>query len=179
MSAEPKLKSGSESFTSTAINRDSLVPLATIADGDILHQGVCISKEANKFSASRGHPVYPIKLPARTLSLSIGDLSPGQFTSKHRHAYESLIYIIQGSGYSVIEEKRVPWKAGDAIYVPPWNWHQHFADQDSQARYITATNLPLLYCLGQTVLREEHTDPSNHESPLGETSAKTDAPAKI
>lgn len=157
MSAEKKLVPGSESFTSTAVNRDSLTPIPVKMENDLIHHGVCVSDDASGFSASRGHPVYPIKLPARTLSLSIGDLEPGQFTSNHRHAYESLIYVIEGAGYSIVEGERVEWKSGDAIYVPPWNWHQHYAASDSKARYITATNLPLLYSLGQTVLRQEST----------------------
>ena len=153
MTAQP-LKKGSEDFTNTSLNRDSIEPVAVIPDGEILHQGVCKTGDENKFSKSRGHPVFPVSVPSKNISLSIGVLDPQTKTSNHRHAYESLIFILEGSGYTVIERKRYDWKAGDAIYVAPWNWHQHGAENE-EARYITATNLPLLTRLGQTVLRQE------------------------
>ncbi|MEE9383947.1 MAG: iron-containing redox enzyme family protein [Nannocystaceae bacterium] len=146
---------GSESFTTTSVNRDSLVPVPAKISGELVHRAVCGGGEAAAYSTSRGHPVFPVKLTTHTLSMSIGDLDPGEATSKHRHAYESLIYVIEGEGFSTIEGQKVLWKAGDALYVPVWNWHQHFCTGDARARYITGTNLPLLYRLGQTVLREE------------------------
>jgi gentisate 1,2-dioxygenase len=73
--------------------------------------------------------------------MSIGVLAPGASTSNHRHAYESLVYV--------------SWEAGDAFYTPPWCWHQHFATDGAPVTYVTATNMPMLHALGQTVLREE------------------------
>lgn len=146
----------SESFTNTSQNRDSLVPVPSRPPGDdCVHRNVTAVDVAADFSRERGHPVYSVKLPSNSVSLSIGDLDPGACTSNHRHAYESLIYVISGTGYTITEGKRYDWKAGDAVYVPPWCWHQHFASADEPARYITATNLPLLRQLGQTVVREE------------------------
>lgn len=147
----------SESFTNTNQNRDSLVPIPSRPPGpDCVHRDVTfVDTQAVDFSRERGHPVYPVKLPSNNVSLSIGDLDPGAATSNHRHAYESLIYVISGRGYTITEGQRFEWKAGDAIYVPPWCWHQHCAYPDESARYITATNLPLLRQLGQTVVREE------------------------
>jgi gentisate 1,2-dioxygenase len=110
---------------------------------------------AEGFSSERGHPVFPVRLPSRSVSLSVGDLAPGAATSNHRHAYESMIYVIEGAGYTVIEGQRFEWRAGDAVYVPPWCWHQHVADPPGKARYLTATNMPTLVALGQTVMREE------------------------
>ena len=154
---------GSADFTSVNVNRDSLEPVPVPADyADILHEDVCGDRsgtaEAAAFSASRGHPVFPARLPSRSVSYSVGELDPGAETSNHRHAYETLVYVIEGSGYTLMkgtEERRVPWQAGDALYVPPWHWHQHVADEESRVRYLAATNLPLLRSLGQTVLRQE------------------------
>jgi gentisate 1,2-dioxygenase len=147
----------SESFTNTSHNRDSLTPVPSRQPGpDCVHRDVTlVDNPAADFSRERDHPVYAVKLPANNVSLSIGDLDPGTATSNHRHAYESLIYVISGRGYMIMEGQRFEWKAGDAVYVPPWCWHQHFAHPEESARYITATNLPLLKQLGQTVVREE------------------------
>ena len=142
-------------FSKTEVNRDSLEPLAVSTSGEsVIHRQVTKDKVAEGFSLSRGHPVYPVKLPSKSVSFSIGELTPNAKTSNHRHAYESLIYVLEGNGYSIVEGERLEWEAGDAFYVAPWNWHQHFAN-DLKVSYLTATNLPLLYSLGQTVLRQE------------------------
>jgi quercetin dioxygenase-like cupin family protein len=158
-----KDKPGSAQFTSVRVNRDSLEPVPVTADyEEILHRDVCGDRSpqdaAAEFSASRGHPVYPARLPSRTVSYSVGELDPGAATSNHRHAYETLVYVMEGEGYTLLEgeqARRIDWQAGDAFYVPPWHWHQHVAGPDHRVRYLAATNLPLLRAQGQTVLRQE------------------------
>jgi gentisate 1,2-dioxygenase len=59
--------------------------------------------------------------------MSVGHLAAGAATSNHRHAYEALTYILEGTGYTVIEGRRFDWQAGDALYIAPWCWHQHCA----------------------------------------------------
>ncbi|MCU0684154.1 MAG: cupin domain-containing protein [Polyangiaceae bacterium] len=146
----------SGAFTDTSKNRDSLVPLpARAPDAACVHRGVVSAEVAAKFSGERGHPVYPIRLPSTTVSLSIGDLEPAGQTSNHRHAYESLVYVMEGEGYTLVEGERFEWRAGDAFYVPPWCWHRHVAAEGGPVRYLTATNMPLLNAIGQTVMREE------------------------
>jgi gentisate 1,2-dioxygenase len=54
-----------------------------------------------------------------------------------------------------MEGRRLDWKAGDAVYTPPWCWHQHFATDQCRVEYLTATNMPMLHAIGQTLLREE------------------------
>ena len=144
------------SFTDITMNRDSLLPQpARQPADDCLHRQVCAANGDNPFTIQRGHPVYPICLPSNSVSLSIGELAPSSHTSNHRHAYESLIYILSGQGYTVMEGGHYPWQAGDALYVPPWCWHRHVASANGPAQYLTATNMPLLRNMGQTVLREE------------------------
>lgn len=146
---------GSAGFVQTDRNRDSLTPEPAAPAGGAVHRQVTEGSIADDFSRSRGHPVYPVSLPSRALSMSVGALAPGAKTSDHRHAYETLVYVLEGRGYSVVEGQRIEWKSGDAFYVPPWNWHQHFASEDGAVQYLASTNLPMLDSLGQTVLREE------------------------
>jgi quercetin dioxygenase-like cupin family protein len=155
-SGAPDANSQSGAFVDTDRNRNSLEPRpAKVPDQSCLHRQVTGAGDNNTFSGERGHPVFPVRLPSNTVSLSIGDLGPGARTSNHRHAYESLIYVIAGKGYTLVEGQQFDWQAGDALYVPPWCWHQHVAAQDSDVRYLTATNMPMLHTLGQTVLRQE------------------------
>lgn len=152
---DPRRGAGSAGFVQTDRNRDSLTPEPAEPVGGAVHHQVAAGSVADDFSRSRGHPVYPVSVPSRALSMSVGALAPGAATSDHRHAYETLVYVLEGRGYSVVEGARLDWSAGDAFYVPPWNWHQHFASGDGAVRYLASTNLPMLDALGQTVLREE------------------------
>ena len=88
--------------------------------------------------------------------MNVGVVVAGGTSGNHRHYYESLIYIIKGKGYSVVEGNKVEWESGDIIYAPPWSWHQHFnTDPDNEARYVASTNAPLLQNVGGLAQREE------------------------
>lgn len=112
--------------------------------------------EDEQFSKERQHPCYIAKLPSHTASMNVGVVVAGGTSGNHRHYYESLIYIIKGNGYSVVEGNKVEWEAGDIIYAPPWSWHQHFnTDPDNEVRYVAYTNAPLLQNVGGIARREE------------------------
>lgn len=85
-------------------------------------------------------------------------LAGGARSGKHRHMWEEIIFVVEGSGYDLhwdlkydcvdafewkweSEPKRFEWKRGDFIYVPPFTIHQHFnsADKD-EARLIVISN---------------------------------------
>lgn len=119
---------------------------------DVLNSGVAADKA---FSEKRHHLVRTVDLPSRVLSMTLGGLEPGQSTRLHRHNYETIIYVLSGSGVSRIEGEEVRWRAGDAFYVPTWAWHQHINGSETEpARYIACENAPLLQNLGIAV-REE------------------------
>jgi quercetin dioxygenase-like cupin family protein len=122
----------------------------------LLHADVLkATAEDSKFSQERRHLVRMVDLPSRTLSMTIGGLAPGESTRKHRHNYETIIYVIAGSGVSVIDDREVPWRVGDAFYVPTWAWHQHNNTSATEsALYVACENAPMLQNLG-IALREE------------------------
>src|SRR6185436_6911000 len=91
----------------------------------LIHRGVETAAPDDRFSEQRRHPVHIVDLPTRILSMTIGGLAPGQSTNKHRHTYETVIYVLEGEGFTVIQDRKVEWRAGDAIYVPVWAWHHH------------------------------------------------------
>jgi gentisate 1,2-dioxygenase len=122
----------------------------------LIHRGVVDSPAVQAFSAERKHAVHVVDLPSRTISMTIGGLEPGQKTSRHRHTYETMIYVIEGEGTTFIEDRAVHWVAGDAIYVPVWAWHHHHnASESARCRYIACENMPLLQNLGHLAIREE------------------------
>ena len=82
-------------------------------------------------------------------------LKPGEQSGKHRHMWEEVIFVVEGSGHDLHwdlkfdcldkfewewaeEPKRFEWKRGDFIYVPPFTNHQHFAHEE--ARLIVISN---------------------------------------
>jgi len=85
-------------------------------------------------------------------------LKPGERSGKHRHMWEEIIFVAEGSGYDLhwdlkydcvdafqwdwaAEPKRYEWKRGDFIYIPPFTIQQHFNTADAgEARLIVISN---------------------------------------
>ncbi len=123
----------------------------------LIHKNVRGTRNAanDAFSDDRKHPVHIVDLPSRAVSMSIGGLVPGGRSRKHRHTYETVVLILEGTGYSIVEGARVDWEKGDALLVPRWTWHQHFNKSETEpAEYLGAENCPMLQQLGLS-LREE------------------------
>jgi gentisate 1,2-dioxygenase len=120
----------------------------------LVHRAVERSGRDEAFIRQRKHAVSVVDLPSRTLSVTIGGLETGQSTGKHRHTYETILYVLEGEGYTVIEDRRVEWREGDAVYIPVWAWHQHTNTSASRCRYLACENAPLLQNLGAAI-REE------------------------
>ena len=73
----------------------------------------------------------------------------GERSGKHRHMWEEIIFVVEGSGYDLHWDmkfdcleafkwewaevpKKFEWKEGDYIYIPPFTAHQHFATADTR-----------------------------------------------
>jgi quercetin dioxygenase-like cupin family protein len=129
--------------------------LAPELPGKLVHRQVERTSRDEPFSRERKHPVFVVDLPSRVLSMTIGGLEPGQVTSRHRHTYETILYVLEGEGFTMVEDRKIEWKAGDAVYIPVWAWHQHTnTSATASCRYIACENAPMLQNLG-VALREE------------------------
>jgi quercetin dioxygenase-like cupin family protein len=129
--------------------------IAVCVPEKLIHTDVEKLSIDSEFSRERKHPVFVVDLPTKTMSMTIGHLASKERTGKHRHTYETVIYILEGMGRTFIEDKVVEWKAGDAVYVPVWAWHFHENQSDAFCRYVACENAPLLQNLGGIALREE------------------------
>ena len=84
-------------------------------------------------------------------------LQPGGQSGKHRHMWEEVIFVAEGSGYDLHwdlkfdcfdkyqwdweeEPKKFEWTRGDFIYIPPFSIHQHFNASKGEARLIVISN---------------------------------------
>lgn len=73
----------------------------------------------------------------------------------HRHQGGLVIYVIEGSGYTIVEGERVDWAAGDLLLlpvVPGGVEHQHFSDDDERpAKWIAFIYRPLHNAVGSYI----------------------------
>jgi mannose-6-phosphate isomerase-like protein (cupin superfamily) len=51
-------------------------------------------------------------------------VSPASKNELHKHAHESIFYIVKGFGEILIGKDSVAVTAGDIVYVPRWIFHQ-------------------------------------------------------
>lgn len=120
----------------------------------LIHKNVCLSTD-DEFNSERNHPVHIVDVDSQNISMTIGKLSANEKTNKHRHTYETIIYVQSGHGYSLIENQKISWQAGDAIYIPVWAWHYHHNQSDVECCYIACENTPMLQNLGLAIRQEE------------------------
>jgi gentisate 1,2-dioxygenase len=81
------------------------------------------------------HPARPTGI--RTYEVYVQELAPGRRSGKHRHVGEEVHYIIDGKGYTVIDDETWEWQAGDVVAIPVCSTHQSFnADPRRPARFV-------------------------------------------
>lgn len=100
---------------------------------------------------------HKMNTPEMCIEAYMQFLKAGEHSGKHRHMWEEVIFVVEGSGYDLHwdfrfdcldefewkweeEPKRFEWKRGDFIYVPPFVTHQHYADAAGDARLIVISN---------------------------------------
>lgn len=90
----------------------------------------------------------------RVMSTLLAVIPPGRRSGAHRHLYEEVNYILAGEGYSVIDDRRYDWKAGDALCIPVFAWHQHFNTGSEPARFLGHTSRAAMQNLGLLVTQQ-------------------------
>lgn len=84
------------------------------------------------------------------LNAHLSELKPGGASVRHRHTTEAYLYVVRGSGYSLINYddepvEAVEWSEGTLFAPPRWAWHQHFnLDPENPARYLAIQDTGLL-----------------------------------
>lgn len=125
----------------------------------LVHKNVEQAGVHDQFSTERKHPVFFVDLPSKNVSMTIGGLLPNQITNRHRHTYETVLYVLEGEGWTEIEDEKIEWKAGDAVYIPSWAWHRHGnINNKNNAKYLACENAPQLQNLGVALREEEGRD---------------------
>ena len=89
-----------------------------------------------------------------TLALKLQRLEPGTHTDAHRHTSSVVYHAAKGSGYSIIDGKRLDWSKGDTFVLPSWAFHEHGCNsKDDDAVLFSMSDLPVIEAMG--LYREE------------------------
>jgi len=85
---------------------------------------------------------------------------PGIVDKPHRHVSSSINYYFRGSGYSRVEGKRYPWKAGDLmVSAPGWAVHHHASDAGDPVYELTVQDQPLNIYMESLLWQEDLAEP--------------------
>jgi gentisate 1,2-dioxygenase len=87
--------------------------------------------------------------PIKSFELFLQEIPAGGSSDMQQHHHEAVHYVISGSGYSEIADKKWEWGAGDFVCIPPMEWHRHYNANDAEpVRMFLVENTRLLSALG-------------------------------
>jgi gentisate 1,2-dioxygenase len=75
--------------------------------------------------------------PTRCLDALVHEIDPGTVTTIHRHSWDAILFMVEGSGWTEVDGVRYDWKPWDAIHLPAWSWHRHGNDGDRPGRFMS------------------------------------------
>jgi pyrroloquinoline quinone (PQQ) biosynthesis protein C/quercetin dioxygenase-like cupin family protein len=87
-------------------------------------------------------------------------IPPGKFNEKHKHAHETLIHILAGTGQVLVDDRVLPVQPGDTVLVPRWALHQtqNLGTTEMQFLAVTDFNLTSRAYLGNATDYRMHED---------------------
>jgi mannose-6-phosphate isomerase-like protein (cupin superfamily)/pyrroloquinoline quinone (PQQ) biosynthesis protein C len=125
-------------------NRTSLA--TGLPDAEICHRpgGATIAMYENEVPRLNiQFTVERLPLAAEVLDPRMVRIPAGKFNEKHKHAHETLIHILAGSGQVVIDDRALPVRPGDSVLVPRWAMHQTQNLGDTEMRFLAVTDFRL------------------------------------
>jgi quercetin dioxygenase-like cupin family protein len=96
-----------------------------------------IDKAGIEFTVTR------VPLKAEVLDPRMVAIAPGKRNERHRHAHETLIYFLEGTGRVYVDEASVDVRPGDAVMVPRWSIHQTQNTGPGTMRFLAVTDYNL------------------------------------
>jgi quercetin dioxygenase-like cupin family protein len=103
--------------------------------------------------------------PNSIVAWGLTEIDPGVRAPMHRQLHEATHLIIEGKGYSIVNDQRIDWEEGDVVFVPMQSWHTQGNDGKGRARYVTAGTIPFFRHLG-IYRKENNREPSRDEMEL-------------
>jgi pyrroloquinoline quinone (PQQ) biosynthesis protein C/oxalate decarboxylase/phosphoglucose isomerase-like protein (cupin superfamily) len=84
--------------------------------------------------------VERLPLAAEVLDPRMVRIPAGKFNEKHKHAHETLIHILAGTGQVLVDDRVFPVRPGDSVLVPRWSMHQTQNTGDTEMRFLAVTD---------------------------------------
>lgn len=114
--------------------------------------------------ANPGHGLDNMKAsPAIYLGMQL--LLPGEWAPSHRHTPNAVRMIVEGEGaYTTVDGEQCPMSRGDLILTPTGLWHEHGHDGDQPVVWLDVLDLPLVYYLETSYVREGQRQTVKHGS---------------
>lgn len=106
------------------------------ASGELLYENE-VEKLGMKFTVER------LPLAAEVLDPRMVRIPAGKVNEKHKHAHETLIHIITGTGRVIVDDRTFAVQPGDTILVPRWALHQTQNTGDNELRFLAVTDFRL------------------------------------
>jgi gentisate 1,2-dioxygenase len=89
-----------------------------------------------------GGPVMP------TIACHMQLLRPGEKTLARRRVCCTNYHVVEGTGYSVVGDRRLDWEDKDVFTVPIWTVHEHVNSGDRPAFLFSFSDAPVMKALG-------------------------------
>jgi gentisate 1,2-dioxygenase len=90
-----------------------------------------------------GGPVLP------TMNCRIVHLPPGFDGTFQRRTASEIVYVVRGSGATVVDGERFDWKQNDTLALPTWSTYRHLnASSREDVVLFTYSDSPVLQALG-------------------------------
>jgi quercetin dioxygenase-like cupin family protein len=83
-----------------------------------------IIKDDSESKSVRLYPMITAKDGAPNFAMRLFEIGPGGHTPGHRHDWEHEIYVIEGGGYALGDDRKIDIEKNDFIYVEPLEFHQ-------------------------------------------------------
>jgi gentisate 1,2-dioxygenase len=113
--------------------------------------------------------------PTSVLDASVHEVTRGVTSSIHRHSWDAIMWVIEGTGWTEIDGQRVEWQPWDTVYLPRWAWHRSGNDGDKPARYLTWSVEPMYETFGLAVLEDAGSEPFAQLPPAPRSTAPDEA----
>ena len=81
-------------------------------------------------------------------------LHPGEEVPNHRHNSYAIYHILQGRGYTIVENVKYEWEKGDTLSCPAWAYHAHYPQGDEDTIMYVVQDMPML-AASRTLMWEE------------------------
>lgn len=104
--------------------------------------------------------------PTKVLDATMHEVPAGVTSTVHRHSWDAIMFVTQGSGWTEIDGQRIPWRAWDTLHLPSWAWHRHGNETGTAARFVTWSVQPMHESLGMAVI-EDGGDTPISDLPVG------------